>query len=65
MIGAAKQFGCAFVLGLFLAACGGPTQHVEENTDGVQDIQPGQQSVIQPPSSTPAPDQSSIHEKDI
>lgn len=46
---------------LFLLACGGPTQRQEP---GVQDIKPGEKSVIQPPvKSEPLPNR--IQERTI
>lgn len=51
-------FGCM----LFLTACAGS---VKEADPGVQDIQPGEQSVIQPPSSQPAQQGRQIEERNI
>lgn len=48
---------------LFLSACAGS---VKEEDPGVQDIQPGEKSVIQPPSpQSPAPQGRQIEERNI
>lgn len=50
-----KKYGAIFALLLvvgMLSGCGGSTRSADDGA--VQDIQPGDQSIIQPPSRSPA-----------
>lgn len=57
---------CAFVLPLLfaLAGCGAPANAPQEQPTGVQDIQPGDKSIIQTPATSRGTD-SQLEERNI